>query len=105
MKLQNFRFFETHPCYCPTPPSTYSVMAAHRLSIPPNGSSSEERTPDQKAVEDIRRVAAEVLADLLEGVLLRGISKKAARRRGKREPTLEALDKAEQQRKKLRVRK
>ena len=56
-------------------------------------------------MDDFRRVAAEVLADLLEEVLLRGNPKKAARRRGKREPTLEALDKAEQQRKKLRVRK
>ena len=91
--------------HCPTSPSTYSVMAAHCLSIPPSGSSSEERTPDQKAVEDIRRMAKEVLADLLEGVLLRGIPKKSTRGRGKKQPTQEELGRAEEQRGKLRTRR
>ena len=91
--------------FCVASSSTCSVMAAHLLSTPPDSSSPEKRVPDQEAVDDFRRVAAEVLADLLEGVLLRGIPKKAARRRGKREPTLEELGKAEQQRKTLRVRK
>ena len=59
-------------------------------------------------MEDIRRVASEVLADLLEGVLLqRGLKdgRKAAGRRGKRELTLEEQDRAERQRKKLRAKK
>ena len=59
-------------------------------------------------MEDFRRVATEVLADLLEDVLLKGGSKdgeKTTRRKGKRGPTPEEQDRAERQRKKLRARR
>ena len=80
-------------------------MAAHPLSTLPDSSSPKKKMPDQEALEDVRCIAAEVLADLLEGVLLKGDSKKTARRTGKREPTLEELDNSERQRKKLRARR
>ena len=67
-----------------------------------------EKMASLEALEDTRRVASEVLADLLEGILLqRGLEngRKVARRRGKRELTLEEQARAEGQRKKLRARR
>ena len=103
-------FFNSPAIVTPDSPPLYScnVMVANPLSVPPGSSNLVEKMAGQKALEDIRRVATEVLADLLEGVLLKRGPKdgrKNAGKRGKRGLTLEEQDRAERQRKKLRGKK